>query len=106
MAFANLTNSEPPHTAQDQATNAIAPTCAGAGAGDKTMAKMQYQVSWPFHGNSMTTTHRTIKGAARASLKRHGECVCSPKFARVDGRATDLEIELYQDERIRLQAVS
>ena len=77
---------------------------AVAGAEDKTMAKTQYQVSWPFHGNSMATNHRTIKGAARASLKRHGECICPSKFARVDGRATDLEIELYRDERIRLQA--
>jgi hypothetical protein len=71
------------------------------GPEDKTMAKRQYRIDWPFHGNSMTTYHRTISGAARASLKRHGECICSPKFAHANGRATDEEIERYQDARIR-----
>jgi hypothetical protein len=40
MAFVNLTNSEPPRTAQYRPTNAIVATCAGAGAEVKTMAKM------------------------------------------------------------------
>jgi hypothetical protein len=105
MATVTNLKSEPPRTAPDRPTVAIVATGAARGAEDKTMAKRQYRIDWPFHGSSMTTYHRTISGAARASLKRHGECICSPKFRLADGsRATDIEIESYDDARIRAQA--